>query len=98
MTTPPWRGACHNHVNATPHHGKAVACWTTPRTNTTSMHRSARKPLTEDAMSAATLPAPETAEAAPAVDLNDKAHYIHRELSQLQFNNRVLEQALDERT
>jgi polyphosphate kinase len=49
-----------------------------------------------DAMSAAT--AAEVIAPAPAVDLNDKAYYIHRELSQLQFNNRVLEQALDERT
>jgi polyphosphate kinase len=30
-------------------------------------------------------------------DLNDSSLYIHRELSQLQFNIRVLEQALDER-
>ena len=30
-------------------------------------------------------------------DLNDASLYIHRELSQLQFNIRVLEQALDER-
>jgi polyphosphate kinase len=60
----------------------------------------------QDAMSAASAIAPETAEApeaavvpaTPAVDVNDKGHYIHRELSQLQFNNRVLEQALDERT
>jgi polyphosphate kinase len=53
----------------------------------------------QDAMQAASatvleVPAP----ALPAVDLSDKAHYIHRELSQLQFNNRVLEQSLDERT
>ncbi len=39
------------------------------------------------------LPAP-----VPAVDLNDNRLYIHRELSQLQFNIRVLDQALDERT
>jgi polyphosphate kinase len=51
----------------------------------------------QDAMSAATA-AEVTAPTAPAVDLNDKAYYIHREISQLQFNNRVLEQALDERT
>ncbi|MEO5831705.1 MAG: RNA degradosome polyphosphate kinase, partial [Rhodanobacter sp.] len=36
--------------------------------------------------------------AAPAVDLTDPRLYIHRELSQLQFNIRVLDQALDERT
>jgi len=35
---------------------------------------------------------------APPVDLNDNRLYIHRELSQLQFNIRVLDQALDERT
>jgi polyphosphate kinase len=34
----------------------------------------------------------------PAADLNDSRLYIHRELSQLQFNIRVLDQALDERT
>ena len=33
-----------------------------------------------------------------AVDLTDSRLYIHRELSQLQFNIRVLDQALDERT
>lgn len=53
----------------------------------------------QDAMPAASATAPEAPVlTAPAVDLNDKAYYIHRELSQLQFNNRVLEQALDERT
>ncbi|MEO8999825.1 MAG: polyphosphate kinase 1 [Rhodanobacter sp.] len=36
--------------------------------------------------------------APPPVDLNDNRLYIHRELSQLQFNIRVLDQALDERT
>jgi polyphosphate kinase len=35
---------------------------------------------------------------AHAVDLSDSRLYIHRELSQLQFNIRVLDQALDERT
>ncbi|MED5611602.1 polyphosphate kinase 1 [Pseudomonas sp. JH-2] len=49
-----------------------------------------------------TLALPEAAEtvvevpAAPAVNVDDSALYIHRELSQLQFNIRVLEQALDE--
>ncbi len=39
------------------------------------------------------------AEDAPAVpSLDDSSQYIHRELSQLQFNIRVLEQALDEST
>ena len=36
--------------------------------------------------------------AAPSPDLGDNRLYIHRELSQLQFNIRVLDQALDERT
>jgi len=44
---------------------------------------------------------PEVVEEAPAVviplpNLDDSSLYIHRELSQLQFNIRVLEQALDE--
>ncbi|MEO4048448.1 polyphosphate kinase 1 [Pseudomonas sp. CAU 1711] len=51
------------------------------------------------------LPAEPVAEAAPAAEppapapipgLDDSSLYIHRELSQLQFNIRVLEQALDE--
>ncbi|WP_152219305.1 polyphosphate kinase 1 [Pseudomonas sp. SCB32] len=42
----------------------------------------------------ATPPPPEVA--APAINVDDSALYIHRELSQLQFNIRVLEQALDE--
>jgi len=42
--------------------------------------------------------APAANDAAPAVDLADHRLYIHRELSQLQFNTRVLDQALDERT
>ena len=51
----------------------------------------------QDAAPVASANAPEATAPAPTVDLNDKAYYIHRELSQLQFNNRVLEQALDER-
>jgi len=46
-------------------------------------------------------PADETALPAPAEpkpDLSDSGLYINRELSQLQFNVRVLDQALDERT
>lgn len=35
---------------------------------------------------------------APLTNLDDSSLYIHRELSQLQFNIRVLEQALDEST
>jgi polyphosphate kinase len=44
---------------------------------------------------------PAANDASPAtasVDLADNRLYIHRELSQLQFNIRVLDQALDERT
>ena len=46
-------------------------------------------------------PRPEKAPEAPvetvaAPDLNDASLYIHREISQLQFNIRVLDQALDE--
>ena len=33
---------------------------------------------------------------APDIDLGDSSLYVHRELSQLQFNIRVLDQALDE--
>ena len=42
----------------------------------------------------AVAPAPAPAIAIPSLD--DSSLYIHRELSQLQFNIRVLEQALDE--
>src|SRR6476660_7864167 len=40
-------------------------------------------------------PSPQTA--SPMVDLDDPSLYINRELSWLQFNWRVLEEALDER-
>lgn len=58
------------------------------------------KPLSEN--SALESPAP-TSEAsavaiAPISNLDDSSLYLHRELSQLQFNIRVLEQALDEST
>ena len=43
------------------------------------------------------VPSPTAAET-PAVDLNDPALYINREISQLKFNVRVLDQSLDERT
>jgi polyphosphate kinase len=48
--------------------------------------------------SVAPVPAPAPAAPAPAVipNLDDSSLYIHRELSQLKFNIRVLEQALDE--
>ncbi len=41
-------------------------------------------------------PASPVEPAVPAINVDDSALYIHRELSQLQFNIRVLEQALDE--
>jgi polyphosphate kinase len=50
------------------------------------------------ASSGDTAPTPPAPAPAPPVDLNDTALYIHRELSQLQFNIRVLDQALDMRT
>ncbi|MGO4700082.1 polyphosphate kinase 1 [Dyella sp. 2RAB6] len=54
-----------------------------------------RPSVTVEEAPAAATPAGETQGAAP--DLNDSSLYIHRELSQLQFNIRVLDQALDER-
>lgn len=42
--------------------------------------------------------APAAGAGAADADLTDPSLYIHRELSQLQFNQRVLEQALDEHT
>jgi len=47
---------------------------------------------------AAALAANDAAASTPGPDLGDSRLYIHRELSQLQFNIRVLDQALDERT
>jgi polyphosphate kinase len=46
----------------------------------------------------APVPAPVPAPPPPVVipSLDDSSLYIHRELSQLKFNIRVLEQALDE--
>ncbi|MBU6248326.1 MAG: polyphosphate kinase 1 [Xanthomonadaceae bacterium] len=58
--------------------------------------RDAPKPRQKAASAATAEVAPATS--APAPDLSDPSLYIHRELSQLQFNIRVLEQALDERT
>ena len=43
----------------------------------------------------AAAPAPAPAPAITVPGLDDSSLYIHRELSQLQFNIRVLEQALD---
>ena len=54
-----------------------------------------RPSVTVEEAPAAATPAGE-AQGAPQ-DLNDSSLYIHRELSQLQFNIRVLDQALDER-
>ncbi|HEY8587179.1 MAG TPA: polyphosphate kinase 1 [Rhodanobacter sp.] len=53
--------------------------------------RATHKPLSTDATLSA-------ANDASAVDLTDSHLYIHRELSQLQFHIRVLDQAVDERT
>ena len=54
-----------------------------------------RPSLTVEEAPATATPAGEAQGAPP--DLNDSSLYIHRELSQLQFNIRVLDQALDER-
>jgi polyphosphate kinase len=53
-----------------------------------SLPADASAPAANDALPSAT----------PTVDLADNRLYIHRELSQLQFNIRVLDQALDEHT
>ncbi|WP_412461102.1 polyphosphate kinase 1 [Pseudomonas sp. SC11] len=55
----------------------------------------APEPEPEPAVEAAA-PAPAPAPAIAVPSLDDSSLYIHRELSQLQFNIRVLEQALDE--
>ncbi|EIL97477.1 RNA degradosome polyphosphate kinase [Rhodanobacter thiooxydans] len=54
-----------------------------------------RESLLTDAAAPA---ANDAAPSAPGPDLGDSRLYIHRELSQLKFNIRVLDQALDERT
>ncbi|MCW0202538.1 MAG: polyphosphate kinase 1 [Rhodanobacter thiooxydans] len=54
-----------------------------------------RESLPTDAAAPA---ANDAAPSAPGPDLGDSRLYIHRELSQLKFNIRVLDQALDERT
>ncbi|NII73738.1 polyphosphate kinase [Dyella sp. SG562] len=54
-----------------------------------------RPSLTVEEAPATAMPAGDAQGAPP--DLNDSSLYIHRELSQLQFNIRVLDQALDER-
>jgi polyphosphate kinase len=58
---------------------------------TDSLPADASEPAANDAMAA-------SAAALPAPDLTDSRLYINRELSQLQFNIRVLDQALDEGT
>lgn len=57
-----------------------------------------RSMIDETLPSGSSVPAATDALQSTAVDLNDSRLYIHRELSQLQFNMRVLDQALDERT
>jgi len=64
----------------------------TPRTVPEMTQNSQPVPTVDAASAETAVPAP-----APAPDLGDSALYIHRELSQLQFNIRVLDQALDER-
>ena len=53
-------------------------------------------PELEPAAPAVVAEAPAPAPVAAVTNLDDSSLYIHRELSQLQFNIRVLEQALDE--
>src|ERR1700761_3343426 len=59
----------------------------------TSVDSPTPAPLPRTVEKVATEPAVETG---VAPDLNDASLYIHREISQLQFNIRVLDQALDE--
>ena len=59
----------------------------------TSVDSPTPAPLPRTVEKVATEPAVETV---VAPDLNDASLYIHREISQLQFNIRVLDQALDE--
>ena len=54
------------------------------------------EPVTEPAPEPAPEPVREVVQAPPVPSLDDTSLYIHRELSQLQFNARVLEQSLDE--
>ena len=53
-------------------------------------------PELEPAPPAVVAEAPAPAPVPVVTNLDDSSLYIHRELSQLQFNIRVLEQALDE--
>ena len=56
---------------------------------------------TNDAPATAALAAPDDGSCVaitPVPNLDDSSLFLHRELSQLQFNIRVLEQALDEST
>ena len=64
----------------------------------TDLQQAAEQPLPVEVVVEQPAPEPEPAPAppAPVPGLDDSSLYIHRELSQLQFNIRVLEQALDE--
>ena len=64
----------------------------TPQSITTAKVIPEIKPATEEAVLNVPVVAPATAE---TISLDDSSLYINRELSQLQFNIRVLEQALD---
>ena len=69
------------------------------RDETTDMAEEAASTTQRNESATPRLPAPAAPAAEPAAplaDINAPELYIHRELSQLQFNIRVLEQALDE--
>ena len=63
----------------------------------TDLQQAAEQPLPVEVVVEQPAPEPEPTPAPPPIPgLDDSSLYIHRELSQLQFNIRVLEQALDE--
>ncbi|WP_263143904.1 polyphosphate kinase 1 [Pseudomonas sp. RIT-PI-AD] len=64
--------------------------------NTDAFNDSATLPADPVEIVISEVPATAEALAAPVPSVDDSSLYIHRELSQLQFNIRVLEQALDE--
>ncbi|MEN0107291.1 MAG: RNA degradosome polyphosphate kinase, partial [Pseudomonas sp.] len=68
-----------------------------PAADKASADKAVTEPAPETAAEEPVAAAPEpVAVPAPIPGLDDSSLYIHRELSQLQFNIRVLEQALDE--
>ncbi|TRX75205.1 polyphosphate kinase 1 [Pseudomonas mangiferae] len=64
--------------------------------NSEAFNDSATPPVMEPAELTLTDAAPQDLQVAPVPSVDDSSLYLHRELSQLQFNIRVLEQALDE--